>query len=290
MLAQSSGEVNRNRIFKLLDSLEPFSPVVHRLVSTLSADPDTISLSRVGDLIEKDTVLAGKLLFVANSAFFSRGIEVVSVHRAVSRLGINKVRNTVLALSLNRVWKDAKIPEYWSMLRFNLHSLATAIAADLLAVKVPTPFPEGAFISGLFHDVGRLAIGVMLQDRYEPLCQADALDASSLRESEVRLLGFDHCQVSAEIVAHWKLPSPVQRAVRYHEAPETDPTVVMSSQFPLSKVVHIADRYATSLGITICEAASSDRQDSPEQVADPLTTSLYTEFKPQFDMIRNLVN
>src|SRR5271166_4811337 len=146
LAAASPAELNKRRALNLLDELEPISPVVGRLLSTLSADPETVSLSHLGDLIEKDAILAGKVLGLANSALYNRGSEIVSVHRAIARLGLNKLRNTALALSVNRVWRKAKTPVYWSMVRFNLHSVATAVAADMLASRTRTSYPEGAFV------------------------------------------------------------------------------------------------------------------------------------------------
>jgi HD-like signal output (HDOD) protein len=273
-----------------LDELQSFSPVVFRLLSTLAADPDTVSLSGIGDLISKDTVLSGKVLGLANSALYGRGTDVVSVHRAVARLGVNKIRNTVLALSINRVCNSAKTPRYWSMLRFNLHSLATAVTADLLGMKLPTQYGEGAFIAGLFHDIGRLIMAVMLKDDYEELCQLPESQEGSLRERERELVGFDHAELSAEILNHWRLPVEIQKAVAFHEHPEEDDSEVQPGRIPLSKVVHTADRYAITLGLSIDEGTSSLNEDPLELLGTSEgQLNLLTEFRAAFDVIRNFL-
>jgi len=290
MLAVVNAEANKKRALKCLDELEPFSPVVFRLLSTLAADPDTVSLTGIGDLISKDILLSGKVLALANSALYGRGVDVVSVHRAVARLGVNKIRNSVLALSVNRVWNSAKTPRYWSMLRFNMHSLATGVAADLLGTKIPTQYAEGGFIGGLFHDIGRLIMAVMLKDEYEPLCQISESEHGLLREKERELLGFDHAQLSSDILAHWRLPAEIQKAVFFHEAPGEDNTVVPAAMMPLSRIVHAADRYAMSLGLSIDEMADAGEEDplrllgtSEEQL------NLLPEFRTAFDVIRNFL-
>jgi HD-like signal output (HDOD) protein len=292
MLAAPTVGLNKKRALKVLDELEPFSPIAGRLLSTLSTDPDTISMSHVGDLIERDTILAGKILSLANSALYNRGVEVVSIHRAIAALGLNKIRNTVLALSVNRVWRKAKTPVYWSMVRFNLHSLASAVAADLLATRTKTNYPEGAFVSGLFHDIGRLVMAVMLQSEYEPFCNASEDNHPRVRNCERDMLGFDHCELSADILAHWKLPREIQTAVGLHECPEMDDTVVGDSEFPLSMVIHTADKYAMSVGASIYDTHPSAEQADPLQL---LGTSdeegkFFPEFKSQFDLIRSFMN
>jgi HD-like signal output (HDOD) protein len=291
MLGAATPEANKKKALKVLDELEPFSPVVGRLLSTLSADPDTVSLSRIGDLIERDTILAGKVLSLANSAFYNRGTEVVSIHRAISFLGLNKVRNTVLALSVNRVWRKAKAPSYWSMLRFNLHSLATAVAADLLAARTRADYAEGAFVSGLFHDIGRLVMAVMLQDEYAPFCHPTEGNQSSIRKCERDMLGFDHCELSAEILAHWNLPRQIQIAVGLHECPEMDDTTVDRSEFPLSMVIHAADKYAVSVGASIYDTLGSEKVDPLQLLGtNDEEGKFFPEFKSQFDLIRSFMN
>lgn len=43
-----------------------------------------------------------------------------------------------------------------------MHSAAVAILSDLLAQHLPVTYPEGAFVAGLFHDLGRLLIVLIL--------------------------------------------------------------------------------------------------------------------------------
>ena len=290
MLAASAVEVNRKRALKCLDELEPFSPVMGRLLGSLSADPDTISMNAIGNLIEKDTILSGKVLALANSALYGRSTEIVSVHRAVARLGIGKIRNTVLALSINRVWNNAKTPTYWSMLRFNLHSLATAVAADLLSAKLKVQFAEGAFIAGLFHDVGRLIMAVMLQHDYETICNCAETEKSETVQREREMLGFDHSDLSADILGHWRLPTQIQTAVVFHECPEKDKTVVPPSFIKLSRIIHTADRYAVALGLSIGESCNLEEEDPLELLGtSEEQMKLLPQFRTEFDLIRSFM-
>ena len=84
------------------------------------------------EVIERDQVLTGKILRLANSAFFGQSRRVATIPRAVVLLGFSTVRN--LALSV-KVWDalSAGIPrgrveELWA------HSAATAIVTKGLTV------------------------------------------------------------------------------------------------------------------------------------------------------------
>ncbi len=138
--------------------LPPFSPVVRVLLASLSNDSDDVPLQRVAALIEEDTITAGKVLGVVNSAMYNRGKQICSIRQAVNRLGIGPLHNLVLGLSVNRIWSKIPVSDSFSMLRFNRHALATATLSNILAQQLLVPEPDAAFVAGLFHDVGQLVL------------------------------------------------------------------------------------------------------------------------------------
>jgi HD-like signal output (HDOD) protein len=237
----------RSLIQSSLEKLPPFSPIVRRLLASISVDDDKLSLSAIGNLIEHDTLIAGKVLGIANSALYSRGLKIVSVQQAVSRLGPNRLRNVILALSVNRIWGSFQTPDNFSIPRFNQHALATAAAADLISQKVVPDLSEGAFVAGLFHDIGELLLVNLFPVEYSALLEHVALEGEDLENCEASLFGTTHAEVSAEAVAYWQLPIEVQNAVRHHEQPETSNTIT------LSRIIKAADRYANAYGYSLMD-------------------------------------
>jgi HD-like signal output (HDOD) protein len=98
----------RDKALRSLSALPPFSPILSRLLATLAAED--VSFAVLGDLIEKDTVAAGNILHLVNSALYARRGTISSVRHAVSLLGVNKLRNAVLGMSIARVWNRVKMP------------------------------------------------------------------------------------------------------------------------------------------------------------------------------------
>src|SRR5882672_4316133 len=107
----------RDRALVALGKLPPFSPILNRLMASLAHED--VSFAKVADLIEKDTVLAGNILRLVNSALYGLPGTVNSIRHAVSLLGINKLRNSTLSMSVSRMWNQVKTPQGWSMARFN---------------------------------------------------------------------------------------------------------------------------------------------------------------------------
>jgi HD-like signal output (HDOD) protein len=257
----------RPRLQLWLDRLPPFPMVLHRLLATLAMDPDDISLLYLADLVETDTLIAGKVVGIANSSFYSRGQTVCSVRQAVIRLGVDRLRNVLLSLSINSVWGGLVIPNGFSILRFNQHALATAILCDLLTQRLHVKGAEVGFITGLFHDIGELVLVGLFPDQYISLRQ-QLLDGEVLEWQERQLLGFSHAEMSAEATAHWNLPEKVQTAVRLHERPVSEERTLGHEEFTVRDILHAADRCATGFGMCVFDSPSKD--DAVEEALSPL--------------------
>jgi HD-like signal output (HDOD) protein len=227
---------------RALGTLPPFSPILMRLLATLAEED--VSFGVLGDLIEKDTVVAANILHLVNSALYARRGTINSVRRAVSLLGTNKLRNAVLGMSIARVWNRVSMPPGWSMARFNMHSASVAVLSDLLAQKLPVEYPEGAFVAGLLHDAGRLLIALAVPQEHERVLEVYSKGGSTLTACEQEVLGFSHTELSADAIEFWKLPEEIQLAVRDHHSPP-------SQGFPLSRVIDAANQYINSCGESI---------------------------------------
>ena len=242
----STTNLLRERALRALGTLPPFSPVLNRLLASLASED--VSFTKLADLIEKDTIVSANLLHLVNSAMYARRGTVNSVRHALSLLGVNKLRNAVLGMSIARMWNSVRTPPGWSMANFNMHSVATAQLSDMLAQKVPVSYPEGAFIAGLLHDVGLLLIAVGLPSESAQILERSQKEGCSLAEAESDLLGFTHADLSAAALASWNLPAPIQEAVRDHHL---DVPCAPGSELPLATLVNAADRYVDSAGICI---------------------------------------
>ena len=236
----------RERALRALKQLPPFSPILNRLIASLARED--VSFAKLADLIEKDTVLAGNVLSLVNSALYGLRGTVNSIRHAVSLLGINKLRNAALSMSVARMWQQVKTPTGWSMSQFNLHSVGVAILSDLVAQRLTVNYAEGAFAAGLFHDLGLLLIAVGLPDEYGEIAQLARVEEKPALECESLVLGMTHPELSAEALAVWNLPEQIQLAVRYLEIPESDPTAVEADEIRMSRVLHAADRYVIGTG------------------------------------------
>jgi HD-like signal output (HDOD) protein len=285
LTACETPDVLKKRALGALGELPPFSPILTRLLASLAGND--VSFSGLSDLIEKDTVLAGNLLHLVNSALYGRRGTINSVRHALSILGVNKLRNAILGMSISRMWNSTRMPPGWSMARFNMHSAATATLSDMLAQRLPVEYPEGAFVAGLLHDVGSLLIALKLTEQHD---QVQRMTEESHRppvDCELEVLGFTHPDLSGDALAFWNLPEPIQTAVRYHHSSLADDSKTNPGEIRLSRVLDAADQYVNALGISILPIASPGESDASliESLGldpDRLTKAL-SEFKTEFE-------
>jgi len=276
--------VYRQRALEALNRLPPFSPILHRLLRALG--DEHVTYGQLAELIEKDTVLAGNILRLVNSALYGRRGTVASIPHAISLLGLMRLRNTVLTLSVAQLWTRVDTAPSWSMAQFNLHSVATAIMADLLAQRLPASYPEGAFVAGLLHDLGLLLIATGLPAEYSRIVQVLERENCTLAQAERSVIGLDHAQLTAEALAKWNLPAPVQRAARYHFQPEP----VEAGEWPLSRTVWLANALVEISGITVQREIPAPESEIDDVAAAagaelPLLT-LQEEFEREFEPMK----
>lgn len=278
-------------VAKGLGQLPPFSPVLNKLLASISSED--VRFSDLSGLIEKDTVLSGNVLRLVNSAAYARRGEINSIPHAVSVLGLHKLRNTLLGLSISRMWSAVRTPKEWSHSRFNLHSVGTAVLADHLAQVVPVNYPEGAFVAGLFHDFGKLLIATVRPGEFREVMELHALGGRSLPECEAEILGGDHATVSSMALERWNLPEPICTAVAYHHNPLANPAYDKEkdgAQFHLSELVAAADQAVNALGISLSpDPPKAD--DSPEAAIVAMAgpeegPRIFAAFQKEFDSVR----
>jgi HD-like signal output (HDOD) protein len=276
-------EALKRKALQALAGLPPFSAILNRLISTLAGED--VSFSKLGDLIEKDTVVAGNLLKMVNSALYGRVGTINSVRHALSILGLTKLRNAVLGMSLTRMWNKAPVPKSWSMAQFNMHSAAVALLSDLLAQRLPVNYPEGAFVAGLLHDLGRLLIATGLSDQHALILEKHAEIGGSHLEAEREILGFTHSELSADALWVWNLPEPIRLAVLHHHdgTLQTDPR-----EIPLSRLIECANNYVNSIGVWIIPETADCADATLIQtlgLKEERLASILVEFKAEYDVM-----
>ena len=193
------------------------------------------NLANLGDVIEKDPVLAARLLRLGNSAFFGFANRLETVSEAISLIGVRQVLDLMRACNVIEAFEGIS-PEHVNMESFWKHSLACGIGARCLAIARQLPAAEKFFLAGLLHDLGRLVLFSQVPEKVTEVFEHYQSRRMLLRDAEREVMGFDHAQVGEQLLRGWQYPANLVHAVAYHHSP------MAAGFFQLeSSVVHVAD-------------------------------------------------
>lgn len=210
--------LSRDEIIAAAERIDPLPGSVTRLLEL--SNSDDAGVSDVAEVIRYDPALTVDLLKRVNSAMSSARYNITDVSEAVSRLGTSQV----LIMAMKRAMQgrmSASIPAYglganalWH------HSLATAIAAEVIVHQSPIRIPTIAPTAALLHEVGMLVLADLIAPSVlQFLCTSSAETGRPLFEVEREVLGADHAEIGAAALRAWGLPMSVQIAVtRHHDA------------------------------------------------------------------------
>lgn len=228
----------------------PVLPGVALEIVELSQRPN-VGFQEVVALLERDPLLAARVLSVAGSALYAPMGNVVSLKQAAVRLGLKTLRDLVLEAALNmRVFRA---PGYEApMERLRRHA---SVTAQLARVVCRHGNVEGdyAFVGGLLHDVGMAAAMIALVD--EARGSASPVAFAELAPA----LHAVHAETSALVARLWKLPASIQEVVGAHHRLDAG-----GGAQPLVPVLVVAEQLAYELdcGMTPAEWPEGASQDA----------------------------
>ncbi|MCE1170265.1 MAG: HDOD domain-containing protein [Azovibrio sp.] len=251
--------LKRPDIIASIARLPAFPGVISDLLADL--DDDNSSMMTLARHVERDPVVTGRILSVANRMLRQEGrTEVRDVFTAVSLIGFARIRDIVLTTCIASFTSQFRGRNYYWK-----HSLAVGIGAQELARRVAVN-QDYALVAGLLHDIGQLWMAyfhplefqqarLRVEVHGEPVCQAEA-----------DLFGLDHCEVGRLVAEHWGLPAEVLGAIFFHHAPDQRAAVNK-----LVALTHLAELIANALDLpyreenqvaylspTVCEVLELD--------------------------------
>lgn len=192
-------------------------------------DPD-ISIAHVAELVSLEPLIAAKLLHLANSVLYSQnGMPAKDLQAAISRLGLNVVRTTALAIAMNQLLRSKAILPFKEQARMLWeHSLQTAVAARQLARAHTRVNPEEALLAGLVHDLGAFYM-LYRAAQYPELCT---------RPETVKYLIVQwHESIGVTLLQALGLPEEIVEATIDHDQPR----VVPDPPRTLTDVLYVAN-------------------------------------------------
>lgn len=217
-------------ILRTASSLKAY-PAVALKVMALAADED-VQFSALEKLVSSDAVLAARLVAAASSGLYARSGKMNGIRPAISQIGIEKTRRICCAHAFAPLFASSKLHALWK------HSLEMAQVTERLSILSGAGNPEEAFLAGLIHDIGRLALEMMSGPASISLrrlieCGCEPFFA------EMVVCQRDHGEIGARVLESWNFPRALTEAVASHHCPE-------ETESPLASLLYLAEYWSAS--------------------------------------------
>jgi HD-like signal output (HDOD) protein len=180
----------------------PLLPNVAAEVLSSTLD-DKSDATRLAELIQQDQGMATHIMRVVNSPAFRGSTEIVALQQAIARLGMERIREISLTISLKGTLfvsgpYDDYLDKSWN------HGLRTGLWSKEVA-RCAKKNVEIAYLCGLLHNVGTPLVVNRLA----------ALDASLDQDDLLAITTQYAPQAGIILVEEWHLPSAVGMTIRF---------------------------------------------------------------------------
>ena len=185
------------RVLGSIDSMAAQRPVAAQVVAETNSD--RASAKELSRLLGADVALAGRVMKLANSAFYGMRGRVTSLQFAVTVVGFGTVR-TMATVALTDLDDESLLPEdFWEV------STTLALAASTLAPRFAER-PQDALCLGLLAQMGVALLHHNDPDGYAELWTTQRSFAGR-RTAEVHRYGISALRLTAVALEQWGFPA-----------------------------------------------------------------------------------
>ena len=179
---------------------------------------EEISSKKFADTIGEDAGLTAKILRVASSPAFGTGV-CENIPRAIGLIGMTRMKQIAVTLGYQQFTADkSQVPEFDKMYFWEHCKVTSSLARELMALKNSTK-QDNAFMAGLMHDVGILAMEKFApEDLARSIAHARS-QTKSLEEAEQETCEYTHKMVSEDLARRWNLAPYIQDAITNQDSP-----------------------------------------------------------------------
>lgn len=204
---------------------------------------DDANLADLATIVSRDAGVTAKMFALASSAAFHGRARPATVAHCLQMLGMGTIKTVVINESVMQICNALAVGRNLDLCDYWCHSLRCALIARDLAVKMGYSSSEEAYLGGLLHDIGRLAIAVTDPDSYLRAFHESA-DDETLCAMEFESFALTHAEVGAWLVEKWGLDSFLGDSILYHH----EPAERVVSAHHLIRIVRLAQHFSMLCG------------------------------------------
>jgi len=207
---------------QLLEKSEiPHIPAIISRIIKMASDEE-VSAGKLAAEIQNEPALVIKILKIVNSSYYGMRHRVGTLTSAIAILGTAALQNIALSASIFDHLFEKSTENFFDMDKFWRHSFFSAIACQLMASKKSYLVPEEAFIVGLLHDVGILAMVKAEPEKYKKVIDTEKRNIGSNNSKtkiEEVVFASNHARLGYLFARQGEMPDFIQLPIFFHHSP-----------------------------------------------------------------------
>ena len=232
------------RFYKGKIDLPVFPHIVKEIQECLEGDSP--SMEDLAKIVEKDIVIASKLISIANSPLY-KGVDTVnSLNAALLRLGMKATQGVISAVAARNLFESKNaslkrvLEELW------MHSFATACLGKSLGDSLKIKNTENIFLMGIIHDIGKMLLLKAVVDLFPE---------ASVEDPEFQIAIHEiHTTFGAALLKKMRFSQEFIQVAEFHHwnafPKETEPELL---------IINLADILTHELGFGFTEFESGEK-------------------------------
>ncbi|MCG7968828.1 MAG: HDOD domain-containing protein [Candidatus Thiodiazotropha taylori] len=220
-----------------------------------SCNDPNVSFESLSAIIQQDAAITSQVMAAANSPFYRQWNEFTSLHHMLVVLGMNSVRTIAINSAVQQYFSKLSDTIGQSLDLIWSRSLFCAFVCRSLADLTAYKMPEEAYLAGLLHRLGQLALLQKDTQGYQKLVDANSEIEKQLKQ-ELKQYGVSYPVIGSQMIDQWQLHSFLADALRY----QYEPADRILDSAPLVKLVNLGCQLA--LGETKPDDAALTQADN----------------------------
>ncbi len=249
-------------------------------------DDPNISMSDLSKIISTDPVLTGRILKIANSAYFGMQHKVTSIGHALIIIGLLNIKAILYQDGLLKLLKSNSTSENPIINSLWEHLIITSICASHLQGLFKELDRGTLFTLGLLHDIGKLVINDLPMLNKSIISSKISLTELTISDEQITY-GVTHAGIGRFLFEQWGFPQWMGKIIESHHDPSrvglnlnneyTKYLIVLFLSDQIAKVFSSEDKTTSSLNHLASELHSLINKD--KFLSMVLDSSLFSEIR-----------
>ncbi len=233
--------VSREKVEEYLKQIKDINIIPPVLIQVMALpDDNEMSFKELANLVQTDQILVARILKIANSPFYNRGMTITSLQNAIARLGFRLIRSMIVVAMNNSIFA------YGNYKKFKDEVWYHSIAKSLIGYKLSEEFfgkneADKGMIGGLLLDIGKVILNMIDRKQYVEVLKEFLETGKDIRMIEIKKFEVDHSTIGYMASKLWKLPDFVSKVIYERYLP-------IDKKSPLAVILTLADVLVRKVG------------------------------------------